>query len=139
MTVVESIIEWLKGFNSEEYGKMARIDTDIQSHEVDSFSLVKEPIQNVKRYISGRAIYTEHYTIQARLASNEDINRVENQGFGEALEEYVKAMNLAQNYPVIPDAKVQDIRVTTPFYMGTTNTNNSVYQMTIAIKYEKER
>lgn len=139
MTVIESIIEWLKGFNSEEYGNMARIDTDIQSPEVDSFSLVKEPVQNVKRYISGKAIYTEHYTIQARLASNEDINRTENQGFGEALEEYVKAMNLAQNYPAIPEAKVQEISVTTPFYMGITNTNNSVYQMTIAIKYEKER
>lgn len=139
MTVSESIINWLYGFNSEEFWSMPKIDTDLQGAKVDSFSLIKEPVQNVKSYVSGRKVYTEHYMIRARLSSNLDIERIENLGFGEVLEEYVKAKNLAEEYPNIPDAKVRSIGVTTPFYLGVTENNNSIYQMTIAIQYEKEK
>ena len=48
MTVSESIIEWLKTFDPEEYWKMKQVDTDIQSAKVDSYSLVKEPVRNEK-------------------------------------------------------------------------------------------
>lgn len=139
MTVSESIIRWLYGFNSEQYWNISKIDTDLQDAKVDSFSLVKEPVRNVKSYVSGRKVYTEHYMIRARLSSNLDIERVENLGFGEALEEFVKNKNLKEEYPDIPDAKVRNIEVTTPFYLGITENNNSIYQMTIAIKYEKEK
>lgn len=139
MTVSGAIIEWLKGFESADYWKINQINTDIQGPRVNSYSLVKEPIKNVKNYVSGRKVYTEHYMFQARLASNEDIERVENIGFGEAMEQWVEDMNRDGNYPQIPDAKVKDIGITTPFYMGRTQTNDSVYQMTIAIMYEKEK
>lgn len=138
MTVSGAIIEWLKRFDPADYWKMQKIDTDIQGAKVQTYSLVKEPVQNVKTYISGKKVCTEHYMIQARLSSNANIERVENIGFGEALEAYVREQNRKEDYPEIPDAKVKDIRVTTPFYMGKTGTNDSVYQMTIAIKYEKE-
>ena len=48
MTVSQAIIKWLKEFDPAEYWRMQKIDTDIQSAEVDSYSLVKEPVQNVK-------------------------------------------------------------------------------------------
>lgn len=137
MTVSEAIIDWLKRFEPDDYWKMQKIDTDIQGAKVQTYSLVKEPVQNVKTYISGKKVYTDHYTIQARLSTNANVERVENIGFGEALEAYVREQNQKGAYPEIPDAKVKDIRVTTPFYMGRTGTNDSVYQMTIAIKYEK--
>lgn len=139
MTVSEAIIKWLYEFNSEKYWNMPQIDTDIQGPKVDSFSLAKEPVQNVKSYLSGKKVYTGHYMICARLSSNMDADRVDNLGFGEALEEFVRAKNLAEEFPVIPDATVRSIEVTTPFYLGATENNDSIYQMTIAIKYEKER
>ena len=138
MTVAESIINWLYGFNSEEYWNMPKIDTDLQGAKVDSFSLVREPIQNVKSYLSGKKVYTEHYMVRARLSTCLDIERVENLGFGEALEKYVRTKNLVEKYPDIPDANVHSIEVSTPFYLGVAEDNNSIYQMTIAIKYEKE-
>lgn len=137
MTVSKAIIKWLEGFNSE-YNSLAKINTDIQGPKVDTFALVKEPVKNVKSYISGKKVYTEHYMIQARLASGDDLDRVDNLDFGEALEEYVKSKDKAEEYPVIPDATVKSIEVTTPFYLGVAGDNSSVYQMTIAIKYEKE-
>ncbi len=136
MTVSESIIKWLKTFDSEEGLK---IDTEQQSSKVDSYSLVRAPVQNVKNYLSGKKVYTDHYTFQARLATQTDPDRIDNNAFGEALEDWVKKKDALGEYPVITGAKVQSVGVTTPFYVGKTGDNSNVYQMTIAIKYEKER
>lgn len=137
MTVSEAIIKWLKTFDLDEYRKMSHIDTDIQSAEVESYSLIKEPVQNVKKYLSGKQEITEHYAIMARLASQTNTDRIENNGFGESLTEWVNEQDKIRNYPDI-GMKTQAISVTTPFYIGKTETNNSLYQMTIAIKYIKE-
>lgn len=140
MTVSEAIIKWLKTFDPEEYWKMRQVDTDIQSAKVDSYSLVKEPVRNVKNYVSGKKVITDHYMIQARLSSKANMDCIDNNGFGEALEDWVSEQDKNKNFPQIPDAMVQNINVTTPFYMGKVDTNNSsIYQLTVAIKYEKEK
>lgn len=133
MTVSESIIKWLQGF------QMGRIDTDIQKADKGRYSLAKEPVQNVKSYLSGRKEYTEHYTIRARLPSLTDADRIANNGFGERLSEWVDEKNRKEEFPLIENAVVSEIKITTPFYMGATATNDSVYEMTIAIKYVKEK
>lgn len=138
MTVSEAVIEWLKTFDIKEYRNIKHIDTDMQSAEVGTYALVKEPVQNVKAYMSGRKIYTDHYMIQARLPSNGNADRIENNGFGEALEDWVREKNDKKEFPDCQGKKVHEISVTTPFYAGKTETNNIVYQMTVAIKYEKE-
>ncbi len=138
MTVSEAVIQWLKTFEPEEYWKMKQVDTEIQSAKVDSYSLVKEPVRNEKQYITGKKVITDHYMLQARLSSQSNTDRIENNGFGEALEDWVSEQNTAKNFPQIPGAVVQDISVTTPFYLGKTDTDNSIYQLTVAIKYEKE-
>lgn len=139
MTVSGAVIKWLKTFSPTEYRKMKKIDTDIQSPEVETYSVVKEPVRNIKSYVSGKKIITDHYLIQARLASQTDTDRIDNNGFGEALEEWVYEQNKRKNFPDILGAVVSQISVTTPFYMGRTEQSNSIYQMTVAIKYEKER
>ncbi len=138
MTVSEAVIQWLKTFEPEEYWKMKQVDTEIQSAKVDSYSLVKEPVRNEKQYITGKKVITDHYMLQARLSSQSNTDRIENNGFGEALEDWVSEQNTVKNFPQIPGAVVQDISVTTPFYLGKTDTDNSIYQLTVAIKYEKE-
>lgn len=138
MTVSEAVIEWLKTFDIKEYRNIKHIDTDMQSAEVGTYALVKEPVQNVKAYMSGRQIYTDHYMMQARLPSNGNADRIENNGFGEALEDWVREKNDKKEFPDCQGKKVHEISVTTPFYAGKTETNNIVYQMTVAIKYEKE-
>lgn len=138
MTVSEAVIRWLKTFEPEEYWKMKQVDTELQSAKVDSYSLVKEPVRNEKRYITGKKVITDHYMLQARLSSQSNTDRIENNGFGEALEDWVSEQNTVKSFPQIPGAVVQDISVTTPFYLGKTDTDNSIYQLTVAIKYEKE-
>lgn len=139
MTVSEAIIKWLKEFNPAEYWKMKKIDTEQQSPHVDSYSLAKEPVQNVKPYLSGKKVYTDHYTFRARLSSSTPEDRIDNNGFGEALENWVRKKDSLEEYPELTDAVVKSIDVTTPFYVGRTDNNSFVYQMTIAIEYEKEK
>lgn len=139
MTVSSAIIKWLKTFDPEEYWKMWKIDTDIQSAEVETYSVMKEPVRNIKSYISGRKIITDHYMIQARLASQTNTDRIDNNGFGEALEDWVSQQNKNKNFPDITDAAVTQVSVTTPFCIRSTAKGNSIYQMTVSIKYEKER
>lgn len=133
MTVSESIIKWLQEF------KIGRIDTDIQKADKGRYSLAKEPAQNVKSYLSGRKEYTDHYTIRARLPSQTDEDRIANNEFGEELSKWVDEKNGKKEFPLIEDAAVSEIKITTPFYMGATATNDSIYEMTIAIKYVKEK
>ena len=85
MTVSEAVIKWLKSFSPEEYWKMKHIDTDLMHGNVD-YALIKEPVRNVKAYLSGKKIITDHYMILARLPSNSNTDCIDNSGFGEALE-----------------------------------------------------
>ncbi len=138
-TVSESVIEWLKIFNPKEYWKMKRIETGILPADVDSYALVKEPIVNKMTSISGKVTATEHYTLHARLTSQNNTDRIDNGAFGELLEAWVYEQKQSRNYPLIESGKVKSVDVTTPFYVGKTETNNSVYQLTISITYVKEK
>ncbi len=133
MTVTESIITWLQGFQT------GKIDADILRPGSIKYALVKEPIQNVKSYLSGKKEYTDHYTFMARLPSVNSEECTENTQFGENLESWVNKQDKESIYPEIEDAVVKSISITTPFYLGTTQEQDSIYQMTIAIKYVKER
>lgn len=137
MTVSSAIIKWLKTFDPAEYWKMKRIDTDLMHGDVE-YALVKEPVRNIKSYLSGKKVITDHYMILARLPSQSNTDCIDNSGFGEALEEWVSEQNKARNYPVIPAVKVTQIGVTSPFVAGKSETNKIVYQMTVAIRYEEE-
>ncbi len=136
MTVSESVIRWLKGFDAD---RLATVSTDMQTAEVKSYSLIKEPQQNVQHFLSGRKIVTDYFTLMARLSNRTDAARVGNSGFGEALEKWIDAQNRAGKYPVVEDAVVQEISVTTPFYVGQTQEHENLYQLTIAIRYMKEK
>lgn len=136
MTVSESVIRWLKGFDTS---RLKNINTDMLAADVKSYALIKEPVQNVQSFLSGRKIITDHFTLMARLSSKTNGTRVDNSGFGEALADWISAQNAAGNYPEVEEAKVQEISVTTPFYLGPSGENDSLYQMTVAIKYLKEK
>ena len=132
ITVSQSVIKWLKEFEKSS------INTDIQPAKVNSYSLVKEPIINKKTFISGRVRATEHYTLMARLESQIDVSRVENNAWGESLEQWVYEKNKKKELPELEGANVQSVAVTTPFYLGKSEANESVYQLTISITYERE-
>lgn len=139
MTVSSAIIAWLKSFDPVDYGRMKSIETDVLPAGVASYSLAKEPIINKRTSISGKVTATEHYTLMARLSSQTASDRKENVEWGELLEGWVAEQDRSGNLPEVPGATVRSVNVTTPFCVGNVaGTTDSVYQLTISIKYEKE-
>lgn len=138
MTVSQSVIKWLEAFEPKEFWQMKGISTDIQPAKVKSYSLVKEPIINKKTSISGKVTATEHYTLMARLDSQVDSDRIDNGGWGTALEEWVEERNKKKELPKIEGVITRSVAVTTPFYLGKSDAQESVYQLTISITYMKE-
>ena len=132
MTVSQSVIAWLGEYDA------GNISTDIQPAKVKTYSLVKEPIINKKAFVSGKVRFTEHYTLMARLDSQMDSSRIENSVWGESLESWVEEKNKKREFPELEGATVQNVAVTTPFYLGKSEANESIYQLTISITYEKE-
>ncbi len=139
MTVSQAVINWLLTFDSE-YGKMTGIDTDIIKGTTASYALVKEPVQNKIEDILGNVTCTDYYQLAARLDSQVNSDRIDNVAFLEALTEWIREKDKAKDYPVIEQGTVtvEKIEVTTPFYLGKTDGDNSIYQLTIAIKYKGE-
>lgn len=136
MTVSQSVIEWLMLFDVE---KLKSINTDIRPAKVNSYALIKEPVVNVKKFISGTQIVTEHYVLMALLDSQDNADRKENSEFGEQLEQWISDKCKSKEFPEIDGAKVESVEVTTPFYLGSDeSTNESMYQLSISIKYRKE-
>ena len=95
-------------------------------------------MSNSTKNILGEETVTVHHTLMARLADQTNTDRIENNAFGEAMEDWIEEKNDRRDYPVLTKGKVVEVRVTTPFFIGRTETNNSVYQMTVALKYEKK-
>lgn len=136
MTVIQGIIRWLHTFEPREMWKMKDIHSDVLPAKIKDCALVKEPIINKKTFISGKVRATEHYTLMVRLDSQLDDSRMENNEWGELLEQWIEEQGRKRNFPVI-DGTVQQIKITTPFYMGIGDMQESVYQLTISITYER--
>lgn len=135
MTVSGAIIAWLKTFNPEEYWKMQNINTDIMHGNVD-YALVKEPVRNVKKFVSGAEIITEHYQLRARLDTVHDGDTVDNNAWLEALTAWVEQQNRAKNYPEVPGT--METGIASPYYMGRSEDKKAIYQLTIFIRYRRE-
>lgn len=137
MTVSGALIKWLKEFNPTEYWMMNKINTDVMHGDVD-YALVKEPIRNVKNFISGTQIITEHYQLRARLDSINDNDSVDNGAWLEALTNWIDKRNQEKVYPEVESGAVQEIGISSPFYMGRSEDKKAIYQLTIFIRIRKE-
>ena len=137
MTVSEANITWLKTFNPADYWKMEHIDTDSMHGNVD-YALVKEPVTNVKKFISGTEIHTDHYQIRARLPAQTNSEAVENGAWFEALTEWISEQNKKKVFPELQGFTAQDIGVSTSFSSGKNTAGEALYTMTIFIKYMKK-
>lgn len=131
MTNSGAVINWLRIFDG-----LGRIDTELMHGNVD-YALVKEPVREIKESVTGDQTITEHYTLQARMPNSTNMDSAENSEFMEALEQWVEACDDRKEYPDIPRGTVTAVGIMTPFYVGKTGQDNSIYQMTISVVYEK--
>lgn len=132
MTISDSIIAWLNSYVE------GRVDTDILSDSPLTFALSKQPIINIKSYVSGKEEHTEYYQFLARFDSQTNSDRRDNQSFFEGLESWIYEQNKGENFPAIQNARVESISVSSSYYMGATKENTAMYSLTIALQFTKE-
>lgn len=131
MTVSEALINWLVEYDSSD------IDTDLLSASTTSYALTKEPTINIKRYLSGRTERTEYYQFTARLDSQLNEERKLNSEWLENLEKWIEEQKTNNKMPIIEGATVRDVFISTGYYLGQNAEDNSVYSLTIGIKYTR--
>lgn len=131
MTVSEAIINWLLKYDLDE------IDTDLLGASTASYALTKEPTINIKRYLSGKTERTEYYQFTARLDSQLDTERKLNSEWLENLEKWIETQKRNNKMPTIEGAIVTDVFISTSYYVGQNAEDNSVYSLTIGIKYSR--
>ena len=134
MTILESIVRFLG-----QYEKENRIGVDKLESQTVSFSLMKAPQETVQHYISGTEIHTDYYQLLARRDAKSEAERIANNAWGQGITEWIRQKSNANEYPELDGYKCTDIGVSTPFYMGDVDMDSAVYQMTVFIKYVKER
>lgn len=133
MTVVESIIKWFASFNIND------IDTDALGGQSASYGIAKEPVQQVKTYLSGKKLYTDYYDFLVRLDSKTDTERSSNHDFMKKLTEWIEKQDREYKFPELPEhLKCRSIGISTPFHMQSAGEDTAIYLFTIKIKYEKE-
>ena len=131
MTVSEALINWLVEYDSSD------IDTDLLSASTTSYALTKEPTINIKRYLSGRTERTEYYQFTARLDTQLNEERKLNSEWLENLEKWIEEQKTNNKMPIIEGATVRDVFISTGYYLGQNAEDNSVYSLTIGIKYTR--
>ena len=133
MTIIESIVQFLNQYEKEKIG------VDKLGSSTMSYSLMKEPQENVQRFISGLEVHTDYYQLAARRDAASEADRIANNAWGQGIAEWISQREQAGEYPALDGYVCIGIGISTPFYFGASDNGSAVYQVTIKIEYRKEK
>ena len=83
MTIIESIVQFLNQYEKEKIG------VDKLGSSTMSYSLMKEPQENVQRFISGLEVHTDYYQLAARRDAASEEDRIANNAWGQGIAEWI--------------------------------------------------
>lgn len=137
MTVSEAIKQWLYGFPKITIDE--RIETELLGSQAVSYAISRTPQNVIETYVDGSQQRTEYYMLFARQATQLEAERVSNDKLLEELESWIEEKNLNGEYPTIDEKrKVDEIGISSSFYIYSQEEEESIYSLTIMIKYRKE-
>lgn len=137
MTVSEAIKQWLYGFPKITIDE--RIETELLGSQAVSYALSRTPQNVIETYVDGSQQRTEYYMLFARQSTQLEAERVSNDKLLEELESWIEEKNLNGEYPTIDEKrKVDEIGISSSFYIYSQDEEESIYSLTIMIKYRKE-
>ena len=134
MTISEAISKWLA-----EYGKIV-IETNHVSDGSDQYGLFKSPQRNIVSYVDSNYEITEYYQLLARLNSLSEDDRKDSDEQLEKLTYWADDYPFNHEYPAIDgNRQILNISVTGSPYPLSTDSSETVYQLSIEITYTRER
>lgn len=137
MTVSEAIKQWLYGFPKITIDE--RIETELLGSQAVSYAISRTPQNVIETYVDGSQQRTEYYMLFARQSTQLEAERVSNDKLLEELESWIEEKNLNGEYPTIDEKRIVDeIGISSSFYIYSQEEEESIYSLTIMIKYRKE-
>lgn len=138
MTVSESIINWLRGYE----GGLELVDeirTDQLSEESEAYGIFKTPQDSEEVFVDGSRDVTVHYLFLVRQPSQTDGIRRDNQAWLEGLEEWIRKQNRLRCLPEMDQGRsCFGVTVTNSYAAEEQDNAETVYQLGVAISYFEE-
>lgn len=139
MTVSECLKEWLNEYDGLDFSDIL---TDFIDAPDGCMALFKSPETQETTYLDGSKDIIEYYNFFARKSTQLEPDRIENQQALDDLQDWIESKSFNEEYPDLSQAgKVtcEDVFVNGTASINSQETDNAIYQVTIAIQYLKER
>ena len=134
MTISEAISKWLA-----EYDGIV-VDTNHVSDGSDKYGLFKSPQRNIVSHVDYSYEITEYYQLLARLNSLSEDDRKDSDEQLEKLTYWADDYPFIYEYPALDgNRQILNISVTGNPYPLSTDSSDTVYQLSIEITYTRER
>jgi len=137
-TFVGSIKEYLMTYPPLANG----VSLDFVDTEPTEYAVQMLPeLEKIEEYIVGGGIYGRHFLLNMRAATNEDADRLQNNGFYEAFQDWLYEQSLLGNLPDLPDGyKSQSIEaLSNGFLMEASEVlSTAVYSINCRLVYERK-
>ncbi len=135
MTISESVIEWLHGYEGG-FELIGEIKTDQLSEDAESFGVFNTPRDSEVVFVDGSRDVTVHYLFLARQPSQTDDMRQSNQAWLEGLERWIRQQNRLRVLPEMDQGRTCfSVSVTGSYAAEEQNSAETVYQLGVAISY----
>lgn len=135
MSRTSGVVDWLS--TCPFLDKIEAIDVNQLSPELEALGVYKQPTRTVTEMIDGGAIINEIYYLLFRQPAQLAQERLSSEEYLEKVEGWIEDQNWVENFPQIR-ATVHDVEVVNAFYMMDRDDDEAVYQLSIAITYERK-
>lgn len=134
MSKAKGIIDWFKTCGLVE--NVETFDVNQLGNNLGA-GLYKQPSITKQTLADGSQIITENYYVLFRRSAQIPKERIDNEDFLEAVENWFYEQEVNESYPDI-GYPVHEISATNAFYMLERDSHNAVYQLTLSVKYMRE-
>lgn len=135
MSRTSGVVDWLRACPLLD--KVEAIDVNQLSPELEALGVYKQPTRTVTELIDGSTIINEIYYLLFRQPAQLAQERQSSEEYLEKVEGWIEDQNWVENFPQIESA-VHDVEVVNTFYMMDRDDDEAVYQLSIAITYERK-
>lgn len=134
MTISAVVSSWLSLY------KNMKVDTNHITDGSDKYGLFKSPNRQTREFTDGSYEITEYYQFIARQASVSENDRKDADEWLEDLAYWADDFPLMQDYPKLDgNRRIEKIALTGNPYPMETESIDTLFQMSLAITYLRER
>jgi len=134
MTISAALASWLSYYEAME------VDTNHITDGSDKYGLFKSPNRTTKEFNNGTYEITEFYQFFARQASVSETDRKDADEWLEDLAYWADDFPFLYDYPALNGGrKIDKIALTGAPYPMETGSGDTLFQMSLAVTYARER